>query len=105
MTEDGYFYLGRPDFPETSIVPHYLGLLRPDQPNVLTIHAEIEGMQKLYLFEQLLTESKRTGVTFATMEELAHRLLQDREAVPVCVVEEGTVDGRSGFLATQRIAA
>jgi peptidoglycan/xylan/chitin deacetylase (PgdA/CDA1 family) len=97
--------LGRPDFPETSIASHYLELLRPDQPNVLTIHAEIEGMQKLNLFEQLLTESKQRGVTFTTMEDIAHRLLQDREAVPICVVGEGTVDGRSGFLASQRITA
>ncbi|MBI3849159.1 MAG: 4-deoxy-4-formamido-L-arabinose-phosphoundecaprenol deformylase [Verrucomicrobia bacterium] len=97
--------LGRPDFPENSIVAHYLGLLRSELPNVLTIHAEIEGMQKAELFEQLVTAAKQTGVTFTTMEEIAHRVLQNRNAIPACVVEEGTVDGRSGFLASQRIAA
>ena len=97
--------LGRADFPETSIVAHYLGLLRTESLNVLTIHAEIEGMQKVNLFEQLLKEAKQAGVTFTTMEEIAHRLLQDRDAIRVCVVEEGKVDGRSGLLASQRIAA
>src|SRR6185436_4037152 len=66
--------LGRPDLAETAIVSHYLGLLRSESPNVLTIHAEIEGMQKAHLFEQLIEESEQAGVAFATMEDIARRL-------------------------------
>ena len=46
--------MGRPEFPDEKIVPHYLGLLRADRVNVLTIHAEIEGMGRRELFRALL---------------------------------------------------
>jgi len=97
--------LGRPDFPENSIVTHYLGLLRTESPNILTIHAEIEGMGKIGLFEELLLKAKQTGVEFSTMEQIAHRLLQKRAAIPECLVEGDSVDGRSGLLASQKTAA
>ncbi len=97
--------LGRPDFPENSIVPHYLGLLRTESPNILTIHAEIEGLGKIGLFEELLLKAKQTGVEFSTMEQIADRLLQKRAAIPESIVEDDSVDGRSGLLASQKIAA
>ncbi len=49
--------LGRPEYPEERIVDHYLSLLRPDAPNVLTIHAELEGMKNLALFRMLLDQA------------------------------------------------
>jgi peptidoglycan/xylan/chitin deacetylase (PgdA/CDA1 family) len=97
--------LGRPNLPESFIVPHYLSLLRADLPNVLTIHAEIEGMGKMDLFEQLLKAARQAGVKFSTMEEIAHQLLRERKASPACVVENSSVDGRSGLLASQKAAA
>src|SRR5262245_25298894 len=97
--------LGRPNFPRPSMVAHYLTLLRSESPNILTIHAEIEGMQKADFFEQLVKQSKEAGINFSTLEAIAHRLLQHRETIPVCAVEESKVDGRSGFVASQKIAA
>jgi len=46
--------IGRPEYPDNRIVPHYLSLLREDCVNVFTLHAEIEGMGRRELFRQLL---------------------------------------------------
>ena len=46
--------MGRPEYPDEKIVPHYLSLLRADRVNVFTLHAEIEGMGRRALFRGLL---------------------------------------------------
>jgi peptidoglycan/xylan/chitin deacetylase (PgdA/CDA1 family) len=94
--------LGRPEYPEERIVDHYLSLLRTDTPNVLTIHAELEGMNYLSLFRTFLDKAKSRGVHFTLLRDLAAILLKDPAAVPVCELVMGAVDGRSGKLAVQR---
>ena len=93
--------LGRPEYPDGRIVAHYLSLLRPDLPNVLTIHAEIEGMGKRDLFRALLRACTGSGVQFMRLDDLARELLADRAAVPVRDQVLAPVDGRSGLVATQ----
>lgn len=93
--------MGRPEFPDTQIPAHYLSLLDCCAPNVMTIHAEIEGMGRRGLFGELLSRLVASGVEFVTLEELAHEALAEKAAVPVCVQTEGAIDGRSGTLAVQ----
>jgi undecaprenyl phosphate-alpha-L-ara4FN deformylase len=93
--------LGRPEFPDEKIVAHYLSLLHEDRPNILTIHAEIEGMMKRPLFRELLTAMQRKGVRFIRMDELAQQLLADPAAIPTQRMVMAEIDGRSGTLATQ----
>src|SRR5579885_165034 len=93
--------LGRPEFPEEKIVPHYLSLLRDDRPNVFTLHAEIEGMGKRALFQALLAAAKNAGVEFIRLDDLARELLADRAVIPVCDQVMAEIDGRSGLVATQ----
>ena len=97
--------MGRPEYPETRIVDHYLALLDPTQANVLTIHAEIEGMQKLALFRQLLERIRAAGVRCVRVGDLAADLLQSPTTIPVCELIQGEVDGRSGTLAVQHCRA
>jgi undecaprenyl phosphate-alpha-L-ara4FN deformylase len=93
--------LGRPEYPEDKIVPHYLSLLRADRPNVFTLHAEIEGMGKRALFRELLAACKNAGVEFIRLDDLARELLANRAAIPVCDQVLAAIDGRSGTVATQ----
>ena len=93
--------LGRPEYPDEKIVPHYLSLLRTDRPNILTIHAEIEGMGKRDLFRALLRACDERGVQFVRMDALARELLADRTAIPVRDQVFAAIDGRSGVVATQ----
>jgi peptidoglycan/xylan/chitin deacetylase (PgdA/CDA1 family) len=94
--------LGRPEYPEERIADYYLSLLTPDRPQVLTIHAEIEGMQKRDLFRTLLHKARAAGVRIVPTAELATNLLAHPHAIPVCDLIAGEVDGRSGTMAVQR---
>ncbi len=91
--------MGRPEFPDGRIVPHFLGLLRDDIPNVFTLHAEIEGMGRRALFRELLAACRKAGVEFIRMDALARENLRDPGAVPVCDQVQAEIDGRSGLVA------
>lgn len=93
--------MGRPEYPDETIVDHYLSLLRDDSVNVLTIHAEIEGMGRRELFGELLSALQRTGVEFVRLEDYARELLKDRAALPVRNQVMVEIDGRSGLVAAQ----
>lgn len=93
--------LGRPEYPDDRIVPHYLSLLNAGRPNVLTIHAEIEGMGKRDLFRALVRACVDRGVQFIRMDKLARELLADRAKIPVRDQISSAIDGRSGLVATQ----
>ncbi len=96
--------LGRPEYPTTRIVEHYLALLAkaPDRyVHVLTVHAELEGARYLGLFTELLRKARAAGVECVKLEDYAAAVLREREKIPVCDVEDGVVDGRSGTLAVQ----
>ena len=93
--------MGRPEFPDAAIVPHYLSLLEADRVNVFTLHAEIEGMGRRQLFRELLGAWRERGVEFVRLDGYARQLLQDRAAIPVCGQVMAPIDGRSGLVATQ----
>lgn len=91
--------LGRAEFPLASLDEYYLGLLRDDVINVLTIHSEIEGMAYLSFFAKLLKKAQQQEIGFQTLQTVAQRCLENREKIPVCELKQGTIDGRSGQLA------
>jgi len=94
--------LGRPEYPESSIPEHYLSLLKPDSLNVLTIHAELEGMKQQSLFRLFLKLAQEQGIRIVRLDEQVREMLQTPAAIPVCDLFPGTIDGRSGTLAVQR---
>lgn len=93
--------MGRPEFPDEKIAAHYISLLREDRLNVITIHAEIEGMGKQALFLDLLKAFRERGVKYVRLETYAENLLREKAAIPVNDLTMGPVDGRSGLLAVQ----
>jgi undecaprenyl phosphate-alpha-L-ara4FN deformylase len=96
--------LGRPEYPLDSINSHFFELCeRSVHPNIFTLHAELEGMKYLAWFEQFLGEAMARGYQFVTMEQVAKQYLANPAAVPVNDFIQGSVDGRSGFLACQKV--
>ncbi|MHB8253186.1 MAG: polysaccharide deacetylase family protein [Acidiferrobacter sp.] len=93
--------LGRPDFPDDQLVAHYFTLLQRNTLNVLTIHAEIEGMAKYEWFREFLARAVSMRVRFITLGAAAADILRAPLAVPICELVAGELDGRSGTLATQ----
>ncbi len=97
--------LGRPEYPEDRITDHYVSLLRSGGVEVLTVHAEIEGMSKIGLFRSLLRECRSRHVRFLPLREVAKDALAEPGPIPVCDLVSGTVDGRSGMLGLQRCSS
>ena len=95
--------LGRPEYPLPNLVDHYISLLNPDRLNVLTIHAELEGMLYKDWFEKLLVACRDKGVNFVLLKDIARNLLKDRDSIPTCELTQGKIDGRSGTLAVQSL--
>ena len=93
--------MGRPEYPDEKIVPHFMALLREDRANVFTLHAEIEGMGKRALFRDLLRACVAHGVRFIRMDDLARELLANRATIPVRDQVLAEIDGRSGLVAVQ----
>jgi hypothetical protein len=93
--------LGRPEYADEAIIPHYLSLLKPDRPNVFTLHAEIEGMGKRSLFRGLLAAWRDSGVEFIRLDDLARELLSKPHSIPICDQGMAEIDGRSGLVAVQ----
>ena len=93
--------MGRPEYPDAALVPHYRALLQPDRLNVFTLHAEIEGMGRLAQFRSLLEGWRADRVKFVRLDAHAQDLLARRETIPVCDQVMAPIDGRSGLVATQ----
>jgi peptidoglycan/xylan/chitin deacetylase (PgdA/CDA1 family) len=93
--------MGRPEFPDASIAGHLLALLAPDRLNVLTVHAEIEGMGRRPILRQFLGGCRDSGVQFVRLDEEARSLLSGPAAIPVCDQAMAPIEGRSGLVATQ----
>ena len=77
---------------------HIFSLLRPDQLNVLTIHAEVEGLVCADLFAQFLDEAQSRNNEIVPLGEL---LPSDLKTLPVARVEKRVVPGREGWISVQ----
>jgi len=97
--------MGRPEFPDSAIAGSVHSLLRSDRLNVFTIHAEIEGMGRRAIFREFLAACRGSGVEFVRLADEARSLLSDRAAIPVCDQAMAPIEGRSGRVATQALAA
>jgi peptidoglycan/xylan/chitin deacetylase (PgdA/CDA1 family) len=93
--------MGRAEYPEESLCEAYLSWLAPDALNVLTLHAEIEGMYKYAWFTRFLGVCRSQGVAFTALADEAQALLAQPERIPITNLVLGTIAGRSGVLALQ----
>lgn len=89
--------LGRKEFPLPTLSKHYLTLLQKETLNILTLHAELEGMNYLDWFRSFLLEAKKNAIQFKTLAEIAR--LKD---YPAYELRQKSVEGRSGTLAWQQ---
>ncbi|MDE2197281.1 MAG: polysaccharide deacetylase family protein, partial [Gammaproteobacteria bacterium] len=84
-----------------NVAGHLLKLTEraPTQGHVYTLHAELEGMALMPVFEQLLAGWQAQGYELVATRAMAAKL--DRKALPVHEVVMGEIHGRSGTLALQ----
>ncbi len=72
-------------------------LIRPGRLNVLTIHAEVEGIARAALFEEFLDRSPERGLRFVPLGELLPAAVE----IPVGAIAAGPVPGREGDVCLQ----
>jgi len=77
---------------------HMLSLIKPDRLNVLTIHAEVEGIVCASMFDDFLTMAKSRNIRFVPMCEL---LPEDLSTLPIDSVTTAPLPGREGWVCWQ----
>jgi undecaprenyl phosphate-alpha-L-ara4FN deformylase len=77
---------------------HLLSLLQPGRINVLTIHAEAEGLACQALFSDFLNKAKQRGITFTTLGSLS----AGTPEAPAAILGRCTLAGREGWISCQR---
>lgn len=87
--------LGLPGIDDETIGDVWLNGMDRDW-NVLTVHAEMEGLSKIGVFESFIEKAKKKGVRFRTLAEYAEDC-KPKE----CGIIMGTLTGRAGTLALQ----
>ena len=81
-----------------------LSRLESGLPQVLTIHAEMEGGPFLSEFGRLLTQCRERGVEFFRLEDWARKLLKEPAALPVAQVNFQRLPGRAGYVSCQGLS-
>ncbi|MFH0880902.1 MAG: 4-deoxy-4-formamido-L-arabinose-phosphoundecaprenol deformylase [Lentisphaerota bacterium] len=76
---------------------HMIGLLKPGALNVLTIHAEVEGLSCHEMFRQFLDRVCAQGWQIAPLGDL----IKGQSSWPIARMEQRTFPGREGWMAVQ----
>ncbi|MCX6984344.1 MAG: 4-deoxy-4-formamido-L-arabinose-phosphoundecaprenol deformylase [Lentisphaerae bacterium] len=76
---------------------HLLSLMKPDRLNVLTIHAEAEGIACLGIFSDFLAKARSSGIEFVPLS----KLLEDTGEIPCAEIRPCNIPGREGWVACQ----
>lgn len=95
--------IGRPEFPIEKLSAHYLSLLSSEYSNIITIHTELEGTKYLAWFKDFLITLKKHQIEFTSLANIAKNVLKSPQLIPICEFTQGTVEGRSGSMAIQKI--
>jgi undecaprenyl phosphate-alpha-L-ara4FN deformylase len=92
--------IGRNGINDANYNEYILSLLRPDRLNVLTIHAEVEGIARTTLFEEFLTQAKTQNIKLLPLNQL---LPADHASIPLGKIEQKAIAGREGRVCWQQI--
>lgn len=79
----------------------YLGMMKEDALNVMTIHTEFEGKPFIDGFRDLLSRLKERGAEFVRMIDICRELEAKRESVGECGIENRELEGRAGAVGCQ----
>jgi peptidoglycan/xylan/chitin deacetylase (PgdA/CDA1 family) len=77
-------------------------LLHGEGTNVWTIHAEVEGGLYFPQFQEFVKRAVTEDVRWVFLPDWARELLERRETIPVCGVEQAELPGRGGTVTCQR---
>ncbi len=91
--------IGRDGISDVNYNEYLLSLLKPDKLNVLTIHAEVEGIIKLDMFKDFLEISRDRGISFVPLGEI----LENSTNIESYQIKAREIAGREGWVSCQEI--
>ncbi|WP_455220396.1 4-deoxy-4-formamido-L-arabinose-phosphoundecaprenol deformylase [Kaarinaea lacus] len=90
--------IGRNGISDANYNDYILSLIKPDRLNVLTIHAEVEGIARHELFRQFLKQVRQQQIELVPLSQL---LPADQETIPLGSIEQRPIAGREGTVCWQ----
>ncbi len=95
--------IGRHGITDQNYNDAVLNAIRPAQLNVYTVHAEVEGIARAPLFEQLLATARARGIEFVPLQQLLQSA--DTASLPRDHIQLRQLPGREGWVSWQASAA
>jgi undecaprenyl phosphate-alpha-L-ara4FN deformylase len=89
--------VGKGGISDSNYNDYIFSLLNPSALNVLTVHAEVEGIAKLDLFTNFVKMASAKGVSFVPLGQL----LADAASIGRAAVVAKEIPGRQGWVAYQ----
>jgi undecaprenyl phosphate-alpha-L-ara4FN deformylase len=89
--------IGHRGISELNYNDYILSLLKPEELNVLTVHAEVEGISHAKMFARFLKKARSKGLTFIPLGTF----LKENIPVETSSVERGKIHGRDGWVSVQ----
>ncbi len=74
---------------------HLMSFIKPGQLNILTIHAEVEGIVCSTLFRQFMESCYKKGFVFCPLGELVP---EDLDSLPTATIVRTEIPGRDGWI-------
>jgi undecaprenyl phosphate-alpha-L-ara4FN deformylase len=76
---------------------YIFSLIKPEELNVLTVHAEVEGISCAKIFDQFLRKGQSEGMSFVPLGTFL------QEIIPIgnSPIESGKINGRDGWISVQ----
>lgn len=90
--------IGRNGISDSNYNDFIISLIQPRRLNVLTIHAEVEGISRINLFADFLLKTLQKGITLVPLGQLLERV----QSIEQGSIGKGEVPGRQGWVACQQ---
>lgn len=90
--------IGRKGVSDNNYNEYILSLMKPEQLNVLTIHAEVEGIFCAEMFEHFLKTAQSRKISFIPLGTF----LQEQMPTDYSTLVDGKIPGREGWVSVQK---
>ena len=91
--------IGHNGISDTNYNEYMLSLMRPEKLNVLTVHAEVEGIICLEMFDRFLKMARSIGAEFVPLKDL----LTATQRIRRSTVAPKEIPGREGWVSCQEV--
>ena len=89
--------IGHQGVSELNYNEYIFSLVKPEELNVLTIHAEVEGISYAKMFDRFLKKARSKGMKFVPLGTF----LKENIPMEKSSIERGNIHGREGWVSVQ----